>query len=199
MLNKIPVGVSNRHIHLTEKDLFTLFGEGYKLTNVKFLSQPGQFAARETVVIRGVKGEIQNVRVLGPVRKASQVEISKTDMFTLGVIVPVRMSGDIKGTPGIEVIGPNGSVTLQEGLIIAKRHIHMHPDEAKQFGVQDNDVVQVKTSGERALIFDQVVIRVHETFALDFHIDIDEANAAGLKTGDTIQLVKTMQRVSQYA
>lgn len=199
MLNKIPVGVSNRHIHLTEKDLFTLFGEGYKLTNVKFLSQPGQFAARETVVIRGVKGEIQNVRVLGPVRKASQVEISKTDMFTLGVIVPVRMSGDIKGTPGIQVIGPNGSVTLQEGLIIAKRHIHMHPDEAKQFGVQDNDVVQVKTSGERALIFDQVVIRVHETFALDFHIDIDEANAAGLKTGDTIQLVKTTQRVSQYA
>jgi putative phosphotransacetylase len=199
MLNKIPVGVSNRHIHLTEKDLFTLFGEGYKLTNVKFLTQPGQFAAKETVVIRGVKGEIQNVRVLGPVRKASQVEISKTDMFTLGVIVPVRMSGDIKGTPGIEVIGPNGSVTLQEGLIIAKRHIHMHPDEAKQFGVQDNDVVQVKTSGERALIFDQVVIRVHETFALDFHIDIDEANAAGLKTGDTIQLVKTMQRVSQYA
>jgi putative phosphotransacetylase len=199
MLNKIPVGVSNRHIHLTEKDLFTLFGEGYKLTNVKFLSQPGQFAAKETVVIRGPKGEIQNVRVLGPVRKASQVEISKTDMFTLGVIVPVRMSGDIKGTPGIEVIGPNGSVTLQEGLIIAKRHIHMHPDEARQFGVQDNEVVQVKTSGERALIFDQVVIRVHETFALDFHIDIDEANAAGLKTGDTIQLVKTTQRVSQYA
>jgi putative phosphotransacetylase len=199
MLNRIPVGVSNRHIHLTEKDLFTLFGEGYKLTNVKFLTQPGQFAAKETVVISGPKGEIKNVRVLGPVRKASQVEISKTDMFALGIIAPVRMSGDIKGTPGIEVIGPNGSVMLNEGLIIAKRHIHMHPDEAKQFGVKDNEVVQVRTNGERALIFDEVVVRVHETFSLDFHIDIDEANAAGLKTGDTIQLVKTTQRLTQYA
>ncbi|AMX84259.1 propanediol utilization protein [Geobacillus subterraneus] len=185
----IPVGVSNRHIHLSKEHMAALFGEGAELTVLKPLSQPGQFAAKETVTVEGSKGKIENVRVLGPVRSLTQLEISKTDSFKLGVVPPVRLSGDIEGTPGITIHGPNGTVTVDKGVIIAKRHIHMTPKDAETFGVRDKQVVKVKTQGERALIFDEVIVRVSEDFALDMHIDTDEANAAGLKTGDYVELL----------
>jgi putative phosphotransacetylase len=187
----IPVGVSNRHVHLSKKHLIALFGEGYELTNIKNLSQPGEFAAKETLTIAGPKGEIGKVRILGPVRKETQVEISNTDSFVLGVAAPVRMSGNIEGTPGIDLIGPKARITIDKGVIVAMRHIHMRPEDATKFDVTDNEIVQVKIQGVRQLIFNQVVIRVSESFALDCHIDRDEANAAGLKTGDKGELIKS--------
>jgi putative phosphotransacetylase len=185
----IPVGVSNRHIHLSQEHLAQLFGPQFELTVLKGLSQPGQFAANETVTVEGPKGTIENVRILGPARSMTQLEISKTDSFKLGINAPVRLSGDIEGTPGIIIHGPKGTITVDKGVIIAKRHIHMTPSDAEKFGVKDNQVVKVKTFGERALIFDEVVVRVNEKFALDMHIDTDEANAAGLKTGDHVELL----------
>jgi putative phosphotransacetylase len=190
----IPVGVSNRHIHLSQKDVEALFGPGYTLTVMKWLSQPGEFAAQETVTIVGPKNEIRNVRILGPARSQTQVEISRSDSFVLGVKAPLRMSGDLKGTPGIKIVGPKGEITIDEGVIVAQRHIHMTPADAIRFGVADREVVQVKTTGERSLVFGEVIVRVKESYALDFHIDTDEANAAGLKTGDTVELVKTAVR-----
>lgn len=187
---KIPVGLSNRHLHLTTKDLETLFGKGAKLTKLRNLSQPGQFAANETVTLVGPKGKMKKVRILGPVRKETQVEVSKTDSYILGIKPPVRISGDIKGSGGIKIIGPEGKIDLREGVIIAQRHIHMSPEEAKSFGVKDGDVVKVKVAGERALIFANVMIRSGPTHRLDFHIDIDEANAAGLSQGDSVELVR---------
>ncbi|AAD35462.1 phosphate propanoyltransferase [Thermotoga maritima MSB8] len=194
LLRKEPgiiVGVSNRHVHLSREDLETLFGEGYELTPVKELRQPGQYAAKETVTIVGPKGAIENVRVLGPVRKETQVEISRTDAFRLGVRPPVRDSGDLEGTPGIVIIGPNGILVKEKGVIIAKRHIHMHPKDAEYYGVKDKDIVKVIVeSGDRRLIFDDVLIRVREDFALEFHVDTDEANAAMLNTGDLVYIVE---------
>ncbi|ACM22482.1 phosphate propanoyltransferase [Thermotoga neapolitana] len=194
LLKKEPgiiVGVSNRHVHLSREDLETLFGKGYELTPVKELRQPGQYAAKETVTIVGPKGAIENVRVLGPVRKETQVEISRTDAFRLGVRPPVRDSGDLEGTPGIVIIGPNGILVKEKGVIIAKRHIHMHPKDAEHYGVKDKDIVKVIVeSGDRRLIFDDVLIRVREDFALEFHVDTDEANAAMLNTGDLVYIVE---------
>ena len=185
----IPVGVSNRHIHLSREHLAQLFGKDFELTVLKELSQPGQFAANETVIVEGPKGKIENVRILGPARSMTQLEISKTDSFRLGVNPPVRLSGDIEGTPGITIHGPEGTVIVEKGVIIAKRHIHMTPRDAERFAVKDRQVVKVKTLGERALIFEEVVVRVSENFALDMHIDTDEANAAGIKTGDKVEIV----------
>jgi len=194
LLKKEPgiiVGVSNRHVHLSREDLETLFGKGYELTPVKELRQPGQYAAKETVTIVGPKGAIENVRVLGPVRKETQVEISRTDAFRLGVRPPVRDSGDLEGTPGIVIIGPNGILVKEKGVIIAKRHIHMHPKDAEYYGVKDKDIVKVIVeNGDRRLIFDDVLIRVREDFALEFHVDTDEANAAMLNTGDLVYIVE---------
>jgi putative phosphotransacetylase len=185
----IPVGVSNRHVHLSEADLEVVFGKGYTLCKQRDLSQSGQYAAVETVNIAGPKGCIEKVRVLGPVRKQSQVEVSIDDINKLGTATSVRESGDLSGSPGITVIGPKGSVHLKEGLIVSKRHIHMTPSDARKFGVEDGQNVQVKTSGERGLIFDQVVVRVNDKFVLEFHIDMDEANASGLKHGDYINMI----------
>ncbi|MDY0324139.1 MAG: phosphate propanoyltransferase [Candidatus Carbobacillus sp.] len=187
----VPIGVSNRHIHLSQQDLDVLFGPGYMLHVLRPLSQPGQFAAEETVTVVGPKGEIHRVRVLGPVRSASQIELSRTDTYMLGIDAPLRLSGDIKGTPGARVIGPKGQMILERGVIVAKRHIHMHPDDARRFEVHDHEVVRVLvgTPGERRVIFDDVIVRVHSTFALDFHIDVDEANAAGVKTGDVGEIL----------
>lgn len=185
---KIPVGVSNRHLHVTQEVLDALFGENYQLTPMKHLSQPGEFAAEETVTVRGPKGEIKNVRILGPVRKITQLEVSKTDSYKLGVAAPVRLSGNIQGTPGITLIGPKGEITIAEGVIVAKRHLHLHPRDAERLGIKNNDIIMLKTFGDRSLIFDDVVARVDEHFSLDFHIDTDEANAANLKTGDTVEL-----------
>ncbi len=189
MSNLIPVGVSNRHIHLSSQHLNDLFGEGFELTELKPLSQPGQFAANETVTIKGPKGEIHNVRILGPVRGDTQVELSKTDTYIIGVHAPVRMSGNIEGTPGLTIIGPKGEVTIDQGVIIAKRHIHFAPEDAQKFGVVDKQKVKIKSLGERCLIFDEVIARVHPTYALDCHIDTDEANAAGIASGEQVELI----------
>lgn len=187
----VPVGVSNRHIHLSASDLETLFGAGYQLTPIKDLSQPGQFACKEALTIVGPSlRPIENVRVLGPVRKASQVEISRTDSFTLKVKPPVRESGDIAGSAPITIIGPKGVVTLKEGCIIANRHIHMSTDEGAQFGLSDGQYVDVEVNGERRTKFYDVQVRVHKEFRLEMHIDTDDANAAGIGNGTKVKIVK---------
>lgn len=186
---KIPVGISARHVHVSKEDLELLFGPEHELTPIKDLSQPGQFAADERVTLVGPKGVIQKVRILGPTRKATQVEISRTDCYALGVLAPVRESGDIDGTPGIVIVGPYGPVKINQGVIVAKRHIHFTTEDAKEFGVKDGQRVMVKTQGERPLIFDDVVARVRDDFALDVHLDTDEANAAGLNQGDMVTLL----------
>ncbi|MCL6614691.1 MAG: phosphate propanoyltransferase, partial [Firmicutes bacterium] len=185
----IPVGVSNRHVHLAAADLAALFGPGYALKPERPLSQPGQFAAAETVIVAGPKGCLEKVRVLGPVRRQSQVEIARTDAFSLGLSPPVRESGDLAGTPGVILIGPYGSVRLAEGLIIARRHIHMAPADAEEFGVADGESVHVLAGGERGLVFAEVLVRVKKDFALELHLDTDEANAAGVKNGDSAALL----------
>ncbi|AML55834.1 Ethanolamine utilization protein similar to PduL [Serratia rubidaea] len=184
----IPVGVSNRHIHLSQPDIEALFGPGYRLTPLKELRQPGQFAAKECVTIVGPKGSIGKVRVLGPAREASQLEISKADCFTLGVKAPVRESGQLQGSGDAMLAGPAGYVALRSQVICAQRHIHMSPLDAARLGVSNGQAVRVKTAGQRALVFDQVVVRVKESFALELHIDTDEANAAGLASGDSVTL-----------
>lgn len=189
--NEVPVGVSNRHIHLSVADLETLFGKGYELTPIKDLSQPGQFACKETLTIVGPSlRPIENVRVLGPVRKNSQVEISRTDSFTLKVKPPVRESGDISGSAPITIIGPKGVVTLKEGCIIANRHIHMSIDEGELFGLSDGEYVDVEVNGERRTKFYDVQVRVHKDFRLEMHIDTDDANAAGIGNGAKVKIVK---------
>lgn len=182
----IPVGVSNRHVHLSPEHVEKLFGEGHMLTPLRNLSQPGQFAAAEVVTLHGPKGLLQNVRVLGPARGASQVEVSRADGFVLGIHPPVRLSGEIDGTPGITLIGPKGFVTLDRGVIIAKCHVHMSVEEAKRLNVEHGDSLILRPTGERPIIYPDVAVRVSPRFALDFHIDLDEANAANLKTGDTV-------------
>ena len=178
-MNTFIVETSARHIHLSEKDLNTLFGEGAKLTFKKDLSQPGQFACEERLTIEGPKKSIANVIVLGPTRNATQVELSFTDARTLGLTAPVRESGDIAGTPGCKLIGPAGEVEITEGVIVAKRHIHMTPADAEAFGVSDKQVVSVAIdSADRKTVYGDVVVRVNPSFALAMHIDTDEANAA---------------------
>lgn len=178
---KVLVETSARHVHLSQKDLETLFGEGATLTHKKDLSQPGQFACEERVTLVGPKGEMKNVIILGPVRKDTQVEISMTDSRSLGVKGVVRESGDIAASSGIKLVGPKGEVEINEGVIVAKRHIHTTPEDAIQLGVKDKDVVWVKVeSADRSTIWGDVVIRVREDFATAMHIDTDEANGAGL-------------------
>jgi putative phosphotransacetylase len=189
-LYEVPVGVSNRHLHLSRADLDTLFGEGYELTVRKDLSQRGQYASEETVDVVGPKGTISRVRVLGPVRKRTQVEISRTDSFKLGVQPPVRDSGDLDGSPGIKLIGPKAEITIPVGVIVAKRHIHMTPEEAERIGLKDKDIVMTKVNGARALIFDEVLVRVDDSYTWEFHIDTDEANAACLGNGDLVTIIK---------
>ena len=178
MENKVLVETSARHVHLSAEHIEVLFGKGATLTNKKELSQPGQYACEERVKLVGPKKEIANVIILGPARPATQVEISFTDARTLGVSAPVRESGDVAGTPGLKLVGPAGVVELAEGVIIAKSHIHLTPEAAAQFNVQDKEIVKVKIDSERTTIFDDVVIRVSEKFAPAMHIDTDEANAA---------------------
>ncbi|MBR0230345.1 MAG: phosphate propanoyltransferase [Erysipelotrichaceae bacterium] len=179
MTEKILVETSARHIHLTQKDVEDLFGEGYQLTPKKYLSQPGQFACEEKVTVKGTKGEMK-MSVLGPVRKATQVEISATDARSMGVKAFVRESGDIAGTAGAVLVGPAGEKEITEGVIVAKRHIHFAPEDAERFGVENGQIVSVKVETEgRSLTFGDVVCRVSPNFTLAMHIDTDESNAAG--------------------
>ena len=187
----VPVGVSNRHIHLTREHVEILFGKGYELTKIKDLSQPGQYACKEQLTIIGPSmRSIEGVRVLGPERKRSQVEISRTDSFVLKVKPPVRESGDLDGSAPITIVGPKGIVTLKEGCIIANRHIHMSEDEGKAFGVTDGEYCDVELYGERRSLFYDVQIRVHKDFRLEMHIDTDDANAAGVGNGAKVRLIK---------
>lgn len=186
---KVPVGVSARHVHVTRADLDVLYGEGYQLTVKKDLSQPGQFASNEFVDVVTEKSTFPKVRILGPERKQTQIEISLTDSLKLGIQPPVRDSGDVKGSPGVTLVGPKGKVELKEGVIAAFRHIHMTPKDAAEFGVKDKDIVKVRCGGTRGLIFENVLIRVHENFALEMHIDTDESNASMLKTGEEVEVL----------
>lgn len=186
---KVPLGVSARHIHLTQEHVEILFGKGYTLTKKKEL-MGGQFAANEMVTIVGAKlRAIENVRVLGPTRKKSQIEISQTDTFKLGVKAPIRESGQIENSAPICIVGPKGSVYLKEGCIIAKRHIHMSPEDAMKAGVKDGDEVSVRIDNERSTVFNHVQIRVDDSFTLEMHIDTDEANGSHVKTGDSVTII----------
>src|SRR5579875_1312819 len=180
----IPIGVSARHDHVSQEHLEMLFGANYQLTKRSDLSQPGQFAANETVTVVGPKGSIERVRILGPVRGSTQIEVSKTDAIKLGLNPPLRESGNIKDSAPATIVGPKGSVYLSEGLIIAQNHIHMAPNDAETFKVENGQYVQVKVQGKRPLLFDQVLIRVSPRYQLEMHIDTDEANAALCATGD---------------
>ena len=177
MENKVLVETSARHVHLTAEAVEILFGAGHTLTNKKDLSQPGQFACEEKVTVIGPKGAIK-ASVLGPTRPANQVELSFTDARTIGVVAPIRESGDVAGTPGCTLEGPCGKVEIAEGVMIAKRHIHMTPADAEVLGVSDKEIVKVKLDTARPVIFDDVVVRVSPKFALAMHIDTDECNAA---------------------
>jgi len=190
MKKTLPIALSNRHIHLSQEHLDILFGEGYELTKVKDLSQPGQFACEEKVDVEGPRGTIKGVRVLGPVRPETQFELSVSDCFKLGVEPVIRNSGEIEGTPGAKIIGPKGEVEIDKGVIVAARHIHMHTSDAEEFGVKDKDVVSIKVEGPRGLTFDNVLVRVSEKYALEMHVDIEEGNAAGVKNGDMVELIK---------
>lgn len=183
----IPLEASGRHVHVTREQAQALFG--HDLTEKRPLSQPGQFLANERVTVVGPKGEFQNVAVLGPARKEAQVEVSLTDGRTLGITPPVRLSGDVKNTPGVRLVGPNGQVELQNGVIAAKRHIHMSPEDARNFGVTDGQEVSLKTYTGRQLIFENVPVRVKPDFATYAHLDYDEANACGMKDGDLGRIV----------
>ena len=188
--NEIPVGISNRHIHLSQADLETLFGAGYELTKMKDLSQPGQYACKETVTIAGPKGAIEKVRILGPVRKETQIEVIVGDKYKLGVAGELRMSGDLAGTPGVTLIGPKGSVQTKQGLIVAQRHIHMTLADADRLGVKNGDIVDIKVEGPRGGVMTNVAIRANDSSALECHIDTEEANAMGLTSKSTITIVK---------
>lgn len=192
--SKLFIGVeaSGRHVHVSRHDLDLLFGPGYQLTPVKELSQPGQYACKERVTITGPKGSLKNVVILGPERKETQVEISLTDALVLGAKAPVRLSGDIAGSPGIKITNEqNGhSITISNGLIVAKRHIHITPEDARKFGVENGETVKVKVFGERPLIFDDMDVRVSKDFRTYVHIDYDEANACGYKAGTMGMIIK---------
>ncbi len=186
----VPVGISARHIHLTQEHVEQLFGEGYQLTKKKEL-MGGQFASNETVTIVGIKlRAIENVRVLGPVRKASQVEISATDAVKLGIKAPIRESGHLAGSSPIAIVGPKGAIYLHEGCIIAQRHIHMSPKDAKAAKVNDGEIVSVKVDNERGIVLNHVKIRVDDSFTLEMHVDTDEANACKIGGNGTVSIIK---------
>ena len=191
MDNKVLVETSARHVHLSQQDLETLFGEGYQLTNKKDLSQPGQFACTERVDVVGAKKTLAGVTILGPVRGKSQVELSLTDARSIGVDAPIRESGDIAGSGACRLVGPKGEVALEEGVIAAKRHIHMTPADAEAFGVKDKDGVSVRVeSAGRSLVFGDTVVRVSPKFALAMHIDTDESNAGAVAPGTMGEVIK---------
>lgn len=181
MANEFLVEISARHVHVTKETLEVLFGKGYELTVKKELSQPGQFASNERVTVAGPKKELAGVSILGPCRSADQVELSATDARSVGIAAPIRESGDVKGSGACKLVGPAGEVELKEGVIVAKRHIHMTPEDAEKFGVKDAQIVKVAiNTAERSLVFGDTVVRVSPKYALAMHVDTDEANAAAI-------------------
>ena len=186
---KVTVGVSNRHVHLTKSDLETLFGIGHELTKVKDINQPGQFASAEMVTLKTEKNEIKKVRVLGPIRPYTQVEISKTDAFTLGLKPPMRESGDVVGSAPITLIGPNGTIDLKEGCIIATRHIHATKEDVKRLGLEGIDKVSVRVGGEKGGVMENVSVRVADNSYYEMHIDTDDANAHFISNGDEVEII----------
>ena len=185
----VPIGVSNRHVHLSQEDLEALFGAGYQLTPIKPLSQPDQFASQETVTVVGPKGKIEKMRVLGPLRPQTQIEISITDSFALGIKPSIRMSGKLADTPGAKIIGPAGEVDVKEGVMVAARHMHISKSEAEAYGLKDGQLVGLKVPGERALVFENVLVRSGDGHELEVHLDVDEANAAKLKNNDILEII----------
>jgi len=186
---KVSVGISNRHVHLTEKHLEILFGNGYELEELKSLKQPGQFASNEKVTIETPKSKIEGVRVLGPVRPYTQVEVSKTDAIKLGIEPPVRDSGKLEGSSPITIIGPNGKIELEEGCILATRHIHITPKEKEEFGLSDVSKVCIKVNGEKGGILDNVYLKVADESYFELHLDTDDANAFLLKNNDEVEIL----------
>lgn len=177
---KVEIGLSNKHVHLSQNDVETLFGKGAELHPTKYLKQPGQYACEEKVDVVGPKGTLKGLRVLGPTRNVTQVELSNTDCRTIGIKAPVRESGKLDGTPGCKLVGPAGEVDLPQGVIVALRHIHLNLAQAEEARVKDKDVVKVRVEGERALIFENVLVRASGSYEREMHIDTDEGNAAGL-------------------
>lgn len=186
---KVETGISNKHVHVTEAHLEKLFGAGHKLTAKKELKQSGQYAAEEMVDVTGPKGTIKAVRILGPCRKESQVELAQTDARGIGLSLPVRESGVLDGSPGVKLTGPAGEVQLEKGAIIALRHIHLSPAQAAEAGLKDKDWVSVKVNSNRPLIFEDVLIRSVDGFTREFHVDTDEGNAAALKNDDMVEII----------
>lgn len=186
----IPVGISNRHLHLSQADMDALFGRGYEMTKIKDLSQPGQYACKETVTICGPKGAIEKVRILGPARNKTQVELLAGDCFKLGTKAPTRISGDIDGSAGLTLVGPRGSVQINEGAIVAQRHIHMTLDDARRLGVKDGDVVSIQIAGDRGGTFSNVIVRANDASALECHLDTEEANAMNIDSLSKINIIK---------
>lgn len=197
MRDGIVVGVSNRHLHMSKEDFAALFGQNRKLTKIKDLSQPGEFAAAETVNLIGPKGTIRNVRVLGPCRTNTQVEISRTDSYLLGVKAPARESGKIEGSPGVVIEGPNGKISIEKGLIVALRHIHLDPGSARKYGIKNGDTVSVKAEGERGVVFDNVLARVSDKYVREMHLDTDEANAADVESGDLVYIIPKAEKKAE--
>lgn len=187
----VPVGISARHVHLSQEHLEILFGKGYELTPFKDLSQPGQFAANEKVEVIGPKGSIHNVRILGPIRSHTQIEFAASEARKLGIKAPVRGSGDIQKTPGAIIKGPKGQVSLLEGVIIAERHVHMSEEEAKRFHLQDKDMVTAIIEGSKGGKMGNIVVRVHTNYRLDLHVDTDDANAFNLTQGQRLRIEKS--------
>lgn len=185
---KVPIEISARHIHLSQKDHDVLFGKNYQLKEYKKISQPSQFSAQETVSVQGPKQTLQNVRIVGPIRLQTQLELSKTDAYNLGIDPLIRVSGDLQGTTGgVTIIGPNGQINLSSGIIIAQRHLHIEPELAEKFNLQHGQIISIKTSGQRSIVFNEVVIRSRQDQdSLALHLDTDEANAAGVKNGENI-------------
>ncbi|BDF58922.1 phosphate propanoyltransferase [Christensenellaceae bacterium] len=186
----VPAAVSARHIHLNTEDVMTLFGRGYRLHPVKPLMQHGQYACEETLTFQGKKGSIEKIRVLGPIRSQTQVELSLTDCFKTGVEPVIRMSGELDGTPGGTLIGPKGQIEFPYGVIVAARHLHASPAQASLLGLCDRDVIRLRQGGQRALCMENVAVRVHEDFELELHIDTDEANAGRILNGDLLEIVR---------
>jgi putative phosphotransacetylase len=190
MSYKVPVGLSNKHLHVSAADLEKLFGKGYRLTSSKPLKQPGQFACEEKVDIVGPKRILKNVRILGPVRPETQIELAMTDARTIGIVAPIRESGKLSGTPGVKLVGPAGEVEVDHGVIVALRHVHLSAAQAKEAGVVDKQIVSIKVEGERGLTFDNVLVRSGEGHEAEVHFDTDEGNAAGLSNNDMVEIIK---------